>query len=54
MFDIMAVVGFILAGHLIPEMCLLLGSGKRDVPLIINRVSALSAGPISSYFIFGG
>ena len=51
--QIMAVTGFIMAGYLLPELCILLGSGKHTSLQLLNIITSVSAGLVSSYFIFG-
>ena len=46
------VIGFALAGFLMPEFFSALGSGKRSVPLGQNLYSTISAALIAIYFIY--
>ena len=52
MLQIMAIIGFMMAGYILPEISILLGSGKHPAPAMLNIIGAVSAAFISSYFIF--
>jgi hypothetical protein len=46
------ITGFVLAGYCLPEIAILLGSGKLAAPLALNLMCALCAGLISTGLLF--
>jgi len=50
--EILAVAGFMMAGYTLPEVCVLLGSGKHFAPPMMNVFTTISAGLLSTYFLF--
>lgn len=51
--QILAIIGFVIAGGVFPEMAILIGSGKHASPPMLNILTALSAGLISASFVLG-
>ncbi len=51
--QILGIAGFFIFGYILPEMCILLGSGKHVSPGMLNIMSAAGAGLMSSYLILG-
>jgi hypothetical protein len=51
LLQMMGVIGFIVAGYVLPELCVLLGSGKHEAPAPLNVLCMASAGLVSASFI---
>ena len=46
--DILAIIGFMMSGYILPEIAILLGSGKHPAPTALNLLAMVSAGLISA------
>jgi len=50
--QILGVMGFVMFGYVLPEIAILLGSGKHPAPTMLNILCMFGACFISSYFMF--
>ena len=46
--DILAITGFVIGGYILPEIAVLLGSGKHTSPTMLNLFAMVAAGLISA------
>ena len=51
--DILAIIGFMMGGYILPEIAILLGSGKHPAPAMLNLLAMASAGLISANALLG-
>jgi len=49
--EYLGVIGFMLAGYILPELLQILGNGDHYIPRSMNIIAALSVGLISASFL---